>query len=156
MRDFVFCLNFQRPLAIMSMIYVEGQFSDAEEDTSAVLDIKPVILEQSLDPKALDNFHYQYDDDYEDEDYDYSDDDYDDWNDHSVDGKDKMTVVSLGGKHPNRQLSSQTNVKTFQPSEKVFKKFSDKINVDKYEGPKLCKSAINKVFEQEKRVEKER
>ena len=42
-------------------------------------------------------------------------------------------------------------VSKFQPSEKVFKKFYDKIKVEKYEGP-----AFNKVVEQNRRAEKER
>jgi len=42
-------------------------------------------------------------------------------------------------------------VTKFQPSEKVFKKFYDKIKVEKYEGP-----AFNKVVEQNRRAEKER
>ena len=39
----------------------------------------------------------------------------------------------------------------FQPSEKLFKRYDDKIKVDKYEGP-----AFNKVLEQGKRADKDR
>ena len=39
----------------------------------------------------------------------------------------------------------------FQPSEKLFKRYDDKIKIDKYEGP-----AFNKVLEQGKRADKDR
>jgi hypothetical protein len=42
-------------------------------------------------------------------------------------------------------------VTKFQPSEKLFKKYYDKIKIEKYEGP-----AFNKVVEQNRRAEKER
>lgn len=35
----------------------------------------------------------------------------------------------------------------FQPSEKLFKKFTNKINVDKYEGPKIPQHAANRLTE---------
>merc|ERR1719270_1878279 len=69
--------------------------------------------------------------------------------------------VNLGtGQHPNRQNgsanSSSAKVTKFQPTEKVFKKFVDKINIEKYEGPKVTGQAINKVLAQNRREDKER
>ena len=66
-------------------------------------------------------------------DSDYSDDDdymdlYDEFNPHGLEGGVQVA------KNPN-QNSSSTNMKSFQPTEKLFKKFVHKINVDKYEGP---------------------
>lgn len=46
---------------------------------------------------------------------------------------------------------SEMKVTKFQPSEKLFKKFYDKIRVEKYDGP-----AFNKVVEQNRRADKER
>ena len=133
---------------------VEGQFSDAEEDTSIIPNNENQnaneIDEENED--ELEKFDGRYDDD---SDY-YESDEYDDWNDHSVDGRNRISVVSVGGQHPNRQTSTQANVTKFQPSEKVFTKFSEKINVNKYEGPKLSGSAVNKVIQQEKRDQRER
>ena len=69
-----------------------------------------------------------------------------------------MTLVNSGAhQNPNRQSNTQSNVTKFQPSEKVFKKFSDKINVNRYEpGQKLSGSAVNKVIQQEKKDVRER
>ena len=39
----------------------------------------------------------------------------------------------------------------FQPSEKLFKRYDDKIKIEKYEGP-----AFNKVLEQGRRADKDR
>ena len=53
--------------------------------------------------------------------------------------------------------SAGSNVTKFQPSDKVFKKFSNKINLERYEGPaNLPGSAINPVIETNKRIEKDR
>ena len=52
--------------------------------------------------------------------------------------------------------TSSSKVTKFQPTEKVFKKFVDKINIEKYEGPKVSGNAINKVLEQNRKEDKER
>jgi RIO kinase 1 len=44
----------------------------------------------------------------------------------------------------------------FQPSEKLFKKYTNRINVEKYEGPQLPNYAINTVLEKDRRQENER
>ena len=131
---------------------VEGQFSDAEDDTSVIPNDKKPNEIVEVDEDDFENFdgHYEDDSDF------YESDEYDDWNDHSVDGRNRVSVVSIGGQHPNRQTSTQAKVTKFQPSEKVFTKYSEKINVNKYEGPKLSGSAVNKVIEQEKRDQRER
>ena len=49
-------------------------------------------------------------------------------------------------RHPGEMKLSK-----FQPSEKLFKRYDDKIKIDKYEGP-----AFNKVLEQGKRADKDR
>ena len=131
---------------------VEGQFSDAEDDTSVIPNDKNPKEIVEVDEDDFENFDGHYDDD---SDF-YESDEYDDWNDHSVDGRNRVSVVSVGGQHPNRQTSTQSRITKFQPSEKVFTKFSEKINVNKYEGPKLSGSAVNKVIEQEKRDQRER
>lgn len=42
---------------------------------------------------------------------------------------------------------SQTKIASFQPSDKLFKKFTNKINVEKYAGPQLPHNAGNKLAE---------
>ena len=49
-------------------------------------------------------------------------------------------------RHPGEMKLSK-----FQPSEKLFKRYDDKIKIDKYEGP-----AFNKVLEQGRRADKDR
>ena len=157
---------------IMQKPNEEGQFSDAEEENNISqnkniesLSVQKLLIE---DNNSQDNYDYRNDvSDYEDDSSYYESDnldEYDHWNDHSVaDGRDKMTLVNSGPnsrQNPNRQsntMQTSSNVTKFQPSEKVFKKFSDKINVDRYEpGQKLSGSAVNKVIQQEKKDVRER
>ena len=84
------------------------------------------------------------DSDYSDDEYDDLMDYYDEFNPHGLEGG--VQVV----KNPN-QNNSTTNMKSFQPTEKLFKKFVHKINVDKYEGP------LGSIMNQEnKRVDTQR
>jgi len=105
-----------------------GQFDDAE------IEYIGLKFEKSLNTKET----YEDDDGFSE----YSDDDYDD--DYSVEAQ------FASNSNPNQQ-SSVIGVKNFQPTEKLFKKFAHKINVDKYEGP-----ALNLIQEQNKKNEKER
>jgi len=102
-----------------------GQFDDAVVDAIGFELKKKTIIDDFSE---------------EDEVYsDYSDEGYDD--DYSV-------VRPSGSANPGNPSS---NLKTFQPSEKLFKKFTHKINVDKYEGP-----ARNLIQEQNKKNDKDR
>lgn len=44
----------------------------------------------------------------------------------------------------------------YQPVDKLFKKYVNKINVERYEGPVLPHNVANKVVETQKKVEAER
>ena len=123
---------------------IQGQFSDAEEDISQ--EVTKINLSHDVEKG------YSSDNEADSEDYDSDYDDYEFWDDESVDIKENK--ISIGGQHPNRQVN-QVNVAKFQPTEKVFKKFVDKINIDKYE-PKLNGSAMNKVVEQGRKDVKDR
>lgn len=57
-----------------------------------------------------------------------------------------MKKLDLHGSHVNAQGSSD-KVSNFQPSEKLFKKFTNKISVDKYEAPMIPHTAANKLSE---------
>ena len=70
----------------------------------------------------------------------------------SDEGYDEEFQVRGGGRAGGGNMSLQSsavNVKSFQPTEKLFKKFVNKINVDKYEGP-----ALSILQEQSKRNDK--
>ena len=106
----------------------DGQFDDAPIEFIGLKFEKEMKLEE------------EFDDDF---DSDFSDEGYDD--DFQVRGGGGGRV---GGGNMSLQ-SSAVNVKSFQPTEKLFKKFANKINVDKYEGP-----ALNILQEQSKKNDK--
>lgn len=113
---------------------LDGQFSDAEDDVKVIENLN---IQDSYSSDS-DNFDYEASDEFDD-DYDYEN--YE---------NDRGDIVLNQG--PNRQAaSSSQKVTKFQPTEKVFKKFADKINIDKYQGP-----AMNKVLEQNRRDDKDR
>ena len=62
-----------------------------------------------------------------------------------------------GGSNPqsNTQFSSN-KVSNFQPSDKMFKKYTHKINVEKYEGPQVSNQAINTLLESNRKAEADR
>lgn len=55
----------------------------------------------------------------------------------------------------NAQKSSN-KVTSFQPSDKLFKKYTNKINVEKYEGPQLPNYAVNTLLESNRKAEADR
>jgi len=104
---------------------MDGQFDDAEVELIG-LEFKKRVHVNDEDPE----------DDYSD----FSDEGYDDY------------LSTKPSTNSNQQPSvAVTNVKKFQPTEKLFKKFANKINIDKYQGP-----ACNLIQEQNKRNDKER
>merc|ERR1711935_592754 len=123
------------PVGPLAVKPIEGQFSDAEDEPKvnvANLEIK--------DANAIDTF--EKDDDSNAE-YDYEasdefDEDYDYW-DENIDGRDRESGVNVvtGGQNRQNGSSSSAKVTKFQPTEKVFTKFVGKINIDKYQGPKV-------------------
>ena len=129
-----------------------GQFEDADAELSGAGEKAAVAATLAIADLHLTNSIGHVDvDDYEDEEDDDDDDDYDDDNDDfQAYGGSKS---GSNNSHSNQQSMNAkvTSVKNFQPTEKLFKKFSHKINVDKYEGP-----ALNRVQEQDRRIDKER
>jgi len=135
----------------------DGQFDDADDQIEENQTIS-VNVNGNADPninicdKLNKDLVINYVD--EEEDFiesDYSDDYLSDENDHYCDfrpgGGGGMRSVN---NNPNQQAAT-TSVKTYQPTEKMFKKFANKINVDKYNGP-----LNNILHEQNKRFDKER
>ena len=153
--------NITLSLELIDMEEVQGQFDDVvvvEEGCAAVAETPPKeesIEPQWRQPKERSSDESESDsgqDDYSADDDDDSPDDY--WEE-GDDGR-----VVRAGHNPNRQNTAGAkgggNVTKFQPPDKVFKKFSGKINLEKYEGPRLEGSAINTVLEQNRRADKER
>lgn len=64
-------------------------------------------------------------------------------------------VSNSNSTHSNAQHASN-KVSSFQPSEKLFKKYTNKINVEKYEGPQLSGAAINTLLESNRKADAER
>lgn len=71
-----------------------------------------------------------------------SEEDDDDFEDEYEEYGDSGGPVRTQQGHSNAQNSS-TKTTRFQPAEKLFKKFSNRINVDKYDVPKVAESAVN-------------
>lgn len=101
--------------------------------------------------------------DYSDQDYDDDDDDdnYDDY-DYAADSYQKSSFTATaggGGSNPqsssNAQSSSQ-KVGNYQPNDKMFRKYTNKISVEDYEGPRLPNHAVNTMLENSRRTELDR
>ncbi len=92
----------------------DGQFEDAP--------IEYIGLKFEKEMKLEEDFVDDVDSDFSDEGYD-----------------EEFQVRGAGRAGGGNMIlqSSAVNVKSFQPTEKLFKKFVNKINVDKYEGPAL-------------------
>ncbi|XP_053684807.1 serine/threonine-protein kinase RIO1 [Sabethes cyaneus] len=73
-----------------------------------------------------------------------------------VDNLKKNQVANVQQSHSNVQSSSQ-KVSNFQPADALFKKFTNKINVEKYEGPlALPMHAKNTLIETQRKADNER
>ena len=154
---------------------MEGQFSDAEDDPTPIDDkIRtevvgyPDNLENMKNLKiddrrkemvaaVVENDDSNADDVEEDSDFDdFEEDDYYDSD---------FEEGNFGKAHPNRQGQGQgsvaacpSKVSKFQPSEKLFKKFTGKINVEKFDagpGKNVSSSAMNAVIQQKRREDKD-
>lgn len=156
----VCCIEILSDSIIMTTVpaaKLDGQFSDAEDDLSTATAKKKLEpKDDSLSADSDNDEDSEYDESYFESDGDC--DEYDNWNDHRVDGSGQYHFNANGGQNPNRQINNSASMKVtkFQPTEKVFKRFADKINVDKYEGPRMTGSVVNKVIEHDRRGEKER
>ncbi|KAL5293122.1 RIOK1 family protein [Megaselia abdita] len=133
------------------------QFSDAEEEDE--MEVVQKIENLTVKSEVFSNL--TKDEDYSDEEYyEYDEDDDGDLFDYeeSYNGfhKQNSSVITTSN-HSNFQKSSD-KVSSFQPNEKVFKKFSSKINVEKYDPSiKLANhQAANKLVSFDRRQEAER
>ncbi|EZA60946.1 hypothetical protein DMN91_004786 [Ooceraea biroi] len=148
---------------MMSGIFVDGQFSDAEEGNDALcvsstvnkkrasLVDSNVQLEKevaSLKIKDIENSDND-DDDHYSHDSDYDLDVYDDDNL----GRNSIAKTSL--QRPNLQTVS-TKVTNYQPKHKSLSRYANKINLEKYEGPVLPDRVANVLIQNDRRVDRDR
>lgn len=89
----------------------------------------------------------------DDVEYDSEDDTYD-W-DYDEKGNYRSCNSGQTNGTPNSQNTSN-KVSNYQPSDKLFRRYSNKINVEKYEGPSLPGHAANFLMESNRRTENER
>lgn len=135
---------------------VPGQFDDADESESVISPEKP-SLENRFDEVTLqsveNNKQKEYEEDYdEDEEDDDDDDDEWDWNESAGGDFTKRYTAMRTGCNPqaNRQNSNNKSIKMSTPSDKVLRKFENKINLDKLS---YADSVINKVTVMQKQRE---
>lgn len=67
----------------------------------------------------------------------------------------KGILKNVQGQTTNAQNLSN-KITNYQPSDKLFRRYANKINVEKYEGPSLPGHAANLLIENDKRVAKDR
>lgn len=105
-----------------------------------------------------------FDIDDDDEEYydDSDDDDYYEYGEGSYQKNNQNVHISgagTAGGHSSSVTNTQTSsnkVSSFQPSDKLFKKYTNKINVEKYEGPQLPNHAINTLLESNRKADADR
>lgn len=128
----------------------EGQFSDADENEVPVVTSKGTPLHQCILPQEIENLKIT-----ESDEEDYSEDDTYDWDLHEDNYSQKNIVKHVNSQSTNAQAASN-KISNFQPNDKLFRRYSNKINIEKYEGPSLPGHAANLLIETDKRVEKDR
>ncbi|XP_053669738.1 serine/threonine-protein kinase RIO1 [Anopheles nili] len=150
-----------------------GQFDDALEDATEGLD---AIRLQGEPPRAATGvplktnieiqdalFMYSANEDrvaeqYDECNYDEESDDDDEDDFYCFEGGElkRNQQLNLNQTHANAQNASQ-KVSHFQPADVLFKKFTNRINVERYEGPaSLPTHAKNKLIETQRKVDSER
>ncbi|XP_052774418.1 serine/threonine-protein kinase RIO1-like [Mya arenaria] len=128
----------------------EGQFEDAGDRTvfdKGCVSVDNSTCQESGPAKPEENNDVEY---YDDK-YDYDDDDDDDYIDWGIEevGTNKRYNCNAGS-HPNQQHKAAG---VYQPNDKVMRKYIDKINVEKYTGPKLSSSASSALMSMGRRNE---
>ncbi|XP_031779197.1 serine/threonine-protein kinase RIO1 [Nasonia vitripennis] len=130
----------------------EGQFSDADENDTRPNTLEGVPIFHNNLCEELNEINLTN----EDESEDVLDNEYDDY---VWDSEDE----GAGHKHRFKANSQTTNhqgssskVTTFQPSDKLFRRYANKINVDDYAGPKLSQNVKNMLNEKTRSMDNDR
>lgn len=85
----------------------------------------------------------------------YTEDDDDDYDSDGYEEDYQIKSSALNKNHNNQQVS-QNKGSTYQPTDQLFRKYTNKINVDKYEAPHLSSKATNLLMQSEKRMDNDR
>lgn len=156
----------------------EGQFSDADEaEVPYVYHLIILILiyiilitsyyrletckglplfhsELSKDMSKIHISNSEEEEDGIDDNNDLDDSNYD-WDIDEIRVGSKNIVKSVQAQSINAQNMSN-KITNYQPSDKLFRRYANKINVERYEGPSLPGHAANLLIENDKRAEKDR
>ncbi|KAF7410381.1 hypothetical protein HZH68_004762 [Vespula germanica] len=128
----------------------EGQFSDADETEIPVVNSKGAPLFQcTLDEDITQLTITERDEE------DYFEDDSYDWDINETSNNQKDIIKNLNTQSTNAQAAS-SKISNFQPNDKLFRRYANKINIEKYEGPSLPDHATNFLIKSNKRMEKDR
>ncbi|KAK6179942.1 hypothetical protein SNE40_012187 [Patella caerulea] len=131
------------------MEFVDGQFDDADP---ASLQNGTANVERNLK-----NTTERNEVEYQDDDYDSSGDEWEvDWSNESYDFTRKHKTCNLSSNQNNRPNLQTKQKSSYQPPEKALSKFVHKINVDKYNGPKMSTSAANSLAVSGRKMESDR
>lgn len=147
----LFVLNISQNMNTMSVKAEEGQFSDADENETLIGVGKGKPLFENIVAKKLEGMKIE--DNSEDDDY-LEDDSYD-WEVEQNNTKHGHVMKNTQRENANTQNVSN-KITNYQPSDKLFRRYANKINVEKYEGPSLPGHAANLLIENDKRAEKDR
>lgn len=109
-------------------------------------------LSKDIDTLHISNVTEQEDDDNDND--DLEDDDYI-WGEDQNRAGTKNISKNIRAKNMNAQNVSN-KITNYQPSDKLFRRYANKINIERYEGPSLPGHAANLLIENDKRAEKDR
>ncbi|XP_017789895.1 PREDICTED: serine/threonine-protein kinase RIO1 [Habropoda laboriosa] len=140
----------------------QGQFSDADDTEKPLNTCKGWPLFYCELSKDISNLYVSNSEEREDDENDDNDDNDDNledddfiWDEDRSRTGSKDIVKNIQTKNVNAQ-SISNKISNYQPSDKLFRRYSNKINIEKYEGPSLPEHAANILIENDKRVEKDR
>lgn len=124
------------------------------------LNLEELSLRERLQSDTQEIIYNESEDDenYSDDEYFYEqDDDYYEPEDNITRNKSnsQTTALPLNTNHTNYQEPSN-KVGNYQPNEKMFKRYLNRINVEKYEGPQLSNHVANALIENHKKSDADR
>ncbi|CAK9832151.1 Serine/threonine-protein kinase RIO1 [Anthophora retusa] len=134
----------------------QSQFSDADDTETPLETYKGRPLFNCDLSKDISNLHVSNSEEGED---DENDDNLEDdnfvWDENQSRTGTKNIVKNIQKQNVNVQ-SISNKISNYQPSDKLFRRYANKINIEKYEGPSLPGYAANLLIENDKRAEKDR
>ncbi|KAK1127029.1 hypothetical protein K0M31_004643 [Melipona bicolor] len=134
----------------------EGQFSDADEAEIKLETSEGQPLFRYQLSKTVQDLHISSNEkDEDDENYDDLENNDFIWDENQSKTGSKNITKNIQTQNINTQNVSN-KITNYQPSDKLFRRYANKINIEKYEGPNLPGHATNLLIENDKRVERDR